>query len=145
LKKLTDRQAMVTGAIVKLGDNASFDNIVATLAMAGLNMIQVRGSIASFVKHGLIKKNSQGIYSMRVAKLRVAKNPRTKKRAVSRKPRKQPTHNRRSSIVVAAQEVASRAARQAEAAQQIADIFEQFPELRDALAKELCKRKRPRA
>jgi ribosomal protein L23 len=145
LRKLTDRQAMVTGAIVKLGDNATFDNIVETLARAGLSMIQVRGSIASFVKHRLIKKDSEGIYSMRVAKLRVAKNPRTKKRVASRKPRKQPTRHRRSSIVVAAQKVASNTAREAEAALQVAQIFEEFPGLREALAKELCKRKRPRA
>ena len=139
MRKLTERQNLIIKTIEGLGEVALFDAIVARLKLAnkGLSMIQVRNSIANCVKFDLIKKDNHGCYH-------VVKKWRTKKRAATRKPRKQPTR-RRSSIVVAAQEVASRTARQAEAAQQVADIFEQFPELRDALAKELCKRKRSRA
>ena len=139
MKNLTESQRFIVNAVEDLGDLARFSDIVRRLKLANkvLEMSQVRGMVASCVRYNLIKKDSDGFYH-------VVKKWRTKKRAATRKPRKQPTR-RRSSIVVAAQEVASRTARQAEAAQQVADIFEQFPELRDALAKELCKRKRSRA
>jgi DNA-binding transcriptional regulator PaaX len=125
----TEGQQRIVEAVAKLGDQATFAGLVAMLAKKGLTQGQVRGAVVNCAKHGLIKKGADDVYRL------------IKRRAKASRPKQRERH-RRPSIVVAAQEMAARAVRRAEAAQHMADILAEFPDLRDELLTALRKRQR---
>lgn len=128
-KASTEGQQLIIDTVAKLGENATFGELVAMLKKKDLSLGQVRGAVANCAKHGLIKKGDDGVYRL------------IKRGAKASRPKQRERH-RRPSIVVAAQDMAARAARRAEAAQQMADILAEFPDLRDELLTALRKRQR---
>ncbi len=128
-KANTEGQQQILETVTKLGERATFSELVATLEKKGLSLGQVRGAVANCSKYGLIKKGTDDVY-------------RLVKRRAKRAKAKKETRRRRPSIVVATQQMAARAARRAEAARQIAENLEEFPDLRDELLTALRKRQR---